>query len=346
MNIENYGAYLGTNIKNTGNAWAYDTNTYDSLVFHPAVTTDDTGSFNYRWRAKATNAGTWDNQFDVEMDTSDVTLSVTTGDLILSPQSGSEVVVTGHIARTSRLRFLSDNEFYFRNRADTDWQTIYGKFNDQSSNLYNDSLETLRVLENTESGHINYQPLIDIGIAETVTDNGVETNFTDIGSMLYFLASAIQEEDNITVQFNDKEANDIAEWLPSVQTYDNYENGDLICASTDLKVDKCNNEYDRLVIGIVNFNPSFFSNERNLTINPYNVPVITSGFGYVKADCDQAIITNGDLLTSSPTTGHAQSFMKYNATSTIQLQQFMSATFGKAMQDCESGQQLIGVWVN
>jgi hypothetical protein len=97
--------------------------------------------------------------------------------------------------------------------------------------------------------------------------------------------------------------------------------------------------YDKKVAGVIsgagNFKPGMILDRQPGLSN--RMPIALMGKVYCKVDAQYAPIEVGDLLTTSPTAGHAM-----KATDPIQA---FGCVLGKALKPCEQGQSLIEILV-
>jgi hypothetical protein len=94
----------------------------------------------------------------------------------------------------------------------------------------------------------------------------------------------------------------------------------------------CDREYDRRAVGIVSAEPAFI-----LGIDPLQPAVALCGRVECYVDADIAPVRAGDLLSTSPTAGHAQKVLDRDRADT--------AIIGKALGSLESGKGKVMVWV-
>jgi hypothetical protein len=90
----------------------------------------------------------------------------------------------------------------------------------------------------------------------------------------------------------------------------------------------CDCAYDSRVIGIASADPAFI-----LGLDPEHMPIALCGRVPCQVDADIAPIAVGDLLTTSPTRGHAQKV--------LQPDKAMGAIIGKALGKLDAGQAKI-----
>jgi len=132
---------------------------------------------------------------------------------------------------------------------------------------------------------------------------------------------------------------DIAEFMPADEQL---EPGDVVVINDNNKIVRCNKKYDTRVIGIISEKAGFLlggsltkSSKGNL-VDGY--PVALNGRVKVKVDSKYGKIKVGDLLTTSPTPGHA---MKAK----IDNFEKISSIIGKALEPCEKGKNKILVLI-
>jgi hypothetical protein len=87
----------------------------------------------------------------------------------------------------------------------------------------------------------------------------------------------------------------------------------------------CDGAYDSRVIGIASADPAFI-----LGLDPEHMPIALCGRVPCQVDADIAPIAVGDLLTTSPTRGHAQKV--------LQPDKAIGAVIGKALGKLDAGQ--------
>ncbi|MDJ0799840.1 MAG: hypothetical protein QNJ51_24050 [Calothrix sp. MO_167.B12] len=116
--------------------------------------------------------------------------------------------------------------------------------------------------------------------------------------------------------------------------------GTVLVIDNDGKLAPCERSYDKKVAGVVSgangLTPGIIL-DRNGSLSE-RLPIALTGKVYCKADAQFAPIEVGDLLTTSPTMGHA---MKANDP----LQAF-GTVIGKALRDLKDGQDLIPILVS
>jgi hypothetical protein len=115
--------------------------------------------------------------------------------------------------------------------------------------------------------------------------------------------------------------------------------GTVMALDTEGRLRPASHAYDKKVVGIVSgaggYKPGIILDRTSST--PHRLPVALLGKVYAKVDADFGPIEVGDLLTSSPTTGHA---MK----ASDQARAFGSV-IGKALASLSCGQGLIPVLI-
>ena len=94
----------------------------------------------------------------------------------------------------------------------------------------------------------------------------------------------------------------------------------------------CDRAYDSRVVGIASAEPAFI-----LGLDPEQMPIALCGRVPCYVDADIAPIAVGDLLTTSPTRGHAQKV--------LQPDKALGAIIGKALGRLDAGQGKIPVMV-
>ncbi|MEB3294554.1 MAG: hypothetical protein VKJ24_15465, partial [Synechococcales bacterium] len=126
-------------------------------------------------------------------------------------------------------------------------------------------------------------------------------------------------------------AMDVAERFKAFQIL---ELGEVVVIDRDHKeaVKPCDRAYDQSVIGIVSTEPGFI-----LGLEAEEVPIALCGRVPCKVDADIAAIEVGDLLTTSPTPGHAQKLLDSSRA--------VGTVIGKALEPLEKGQGKILVFV-
>jgi hypothetical protein len=111
------------------------------------------------------------------------------------------------------------------------------------------------------------------------------------------------------------------------------------CSVTAEPSSACSREYDRTVAGVVSggggLRPGFVLGKRE--DGGARVPVALLGRVFCKVDADYAPLGIGDLLTTSPTAGHA---MKSRGP-----QRSSGAVIGKAIEGLASGRGLVPILV-
>ena len=133
---------------------------------------------------------------------------------------------------------------------------------------------------------------------------------------------------------------DGAEFFPSDEAV---EAGDVVVLSSDgnRAVKLTEEAYDPSIVGIVSTSPAFILRGSDLpedgTVPQNNVAVALIGTVPCKIDADIAPVHIGDLLTTSPTKGHAQKMLDSSKA--------VGAVLGKAMGDLENGKGIVSVLV-
>lgn len=119
--------------------------------------------------------------------------------------------------------------------------------------------------------------------------------------------------------------------------------GTVVCIDADNpgQLAVCGKAHDRTVAGIISgaggVKPGMLMGQRG-SVADGEYPVALTGRVYVRADTSSGPIVPGDLLTTSPTPGHAMKVTDY--------QKAQGAIIGKAMTALESGQGLVLVLVS
>lgn len=125
-----------------------------------------------------------------------------------------------------------------------------------------------------------------------------------------------------------------------ISTSDNVEPGTLMVIDHDEKLQPSIEAYDKRVVGVVSgagdLKPGLILNKKPDQSN--RVPIALVGKVYCKVDAQYAPIEAGDLLTSSPTQGHAM-----KATDPAKA---FGTVIGKALQPCSSGKGLVLILVS
>ena len=115
---------------------------------------------------------------------------------------------------------------------------------------------------------------------------------------------------------------DVAERFPA---RDRPEAGDvMVFDETDQHIRRCDHAVDKRAVGIVSGEAAFI-----LGIEETETPIALCGRVPCKVDADIAPIVAGDLLTTSPTPGHAQKAIDPNACA--------GAIIGKALTSLTGG---------
>ena len=116
--------------------------------------------------------------------------------------------------------------------------------------------------------------------------------------------------------------------------------GTVLVIDDDGKLAPCEQSYDKKVAGVVSgahgFTPGIIL-DRNDTLNK-RLPIALSGKVYCKVDAQFGSVGVGDLLTTSPTMGHA---MKANDSLHA-----LGTVIGKALQALNDGQGFIPILVS
>ena len=116
------------------------------------------------------------------------------------------------------------------------------------------------------------------------------------------------------------------------------EPGTVMVLGADGRLEACARAYDKRVIGVVSgadgFRPGIVLDKRD---EPGRRPIALMGKVFCKVDADQGGIEVGDLLTTSPTEGHAMRADHVAAA--------FGTVIGKAMQPLDQGRGLIAVLV-
>jgi hypothetical protein len=117
------------------------------------------------------------------------------------------------------------------------------------------------------------------------------------------------------------------------------EPGTVMVLGADGRLEACGRAYDKRVVGIVSgaegFRPGIVLDKRSDV--PGRRPIALMGKVFCKVDADRGKIEMGDLLTTSPTEGHAMRAESVAAA--------FGAVIGKAMQPLDHGRGLITVLV-
>jgi hypothetical protein len=118
----------------------------------------------------------------------------------------------------------------------------------------------------------------------------------------------------------------------------NTEPGTVMIVREAGKLQQCSQAYDKKVVGVVSgagdYRPGIILGQQRESLNN-RLPIALMGKVYCKVDADQAAIDVGDLLTTSPTVGHA---MK-----ALDPMKAFGAVLGKALQPLAQGQGLIPI---
>lgn len=117
------------------------------------------------------------------------------------------------------------------------------------------------------------------------------------------------------------------------------EPGTVMVLGTDGRLEACARAYDKRVVGVVSgaegFRPGIVLDKRSDV--PGRRPIALMGKVFCKVDADHGKVEMGDLLTTSPTEGHA---MRADSVAAA-----FGAVIGKAMQPLDQGRGLIAVLV-
>lgn len=115
--------------------------------------------------------------------------------------------------------------------------------------------------------------------------------------------------------------------------------GSVLVAGKERSLELCNQAYDRRVVGVISgagdLKPGIVLNKK--IGKGKSAPVALIGTVFCKVDAQYAAIEVGDLLTTSPTPGHA---MK-----AVDSAKAFGAVLGKALDSLDSGQGLLPVLV-
>jgi hypothetical protein len=116
--------------------------------------------------------------------------------------------------------------------------------------------------------------------------------------------------------------------------------GDVMVLSSNGHLRCCDTAYDRKVVGVISgaggFKPGIVL-DRRPALEGERRPVALMGKAYCKADATQAAIEVGDLLTTSPTPGHAMAASNCDRA--------FGAILGKALQPLKDGRDLIPILI-
>jgi hypothetical protein len=107
--------------------------------------------------------------------------------------------------------------------------------------------------------------------------------------------------------------------------------GSLLVIDSDERLKPCDSPYDRCVAGIVSASPAITLGDGS------GIPLALAGRVACQVDASYAPVEIGDLLTTSPTPGHA---MKVT-----DLSRAFGAVIGKALRPLPTGQRLIPILV-
>ena len=116
--------------------------------------------------------------------------------------------------------------------------------------------------------------------------------------------------------------------------------GTVLVFDDDSNLHPCKNPYDRRVAGVVSggndSNPGIILDKKPAKSG--RLPIALSGKVYCRVDAQYSPIEIGDLLTTSPTLGHAMR--------AEELSKAFGAVIGKAMRPLREGKGLIPVLVS
>src|SRR3989338_6866667 len=162
---------------------------------------------------------------------------------------------------------------------------------------------------------------------------------------LIFLAQGQFTNSNLGDKF-DENAADIAELFPAAYPL---EAGDVVCINETGKAVHCNEELDIKLLGIVSTNPALILKGDHLVTgwesNSLEVPIALKGRVPVKVSCNVSI-AYGDLLTSSDKKGYAIKKDLGRLNIIERIERMDGTTLGKALENCESGEEKIMVWID
>jgi hypothetical protein len=132
---------------------------------------------------------------------------------------------------------------------------------------------------------------------------------------------------------------DCAEEFDSIEKPELIEPGTVMVLGQAGKICKSSQAYDKKVVGVISgagdYKPGLILDKQPLKEN--RCPIALMGKVYCKVDANQGAIEVGDLLTTSPTPGHAM-----KAEDPFKA---FGAVIGKALSSIESGQGLIPILV-
>jgi hypothetical protein len=124
-----------------------------------------------------------------------------------------------------------------------------------------------------------------------------------------------------------------------VQNGEGIEPGAVLTLTDQGKLTLANRPYDRKVAGVVSgaggLRPGIVLGRSAETQNRW--PIALSGKAFCKVDADRAPVAVGDLLTTSPTLGHAMAARNHRRA--------FGAVIGKALASLQSGQALVPVLI-
>jgi len=131
---------------------------------------------------------------------------------------------------------------------------------------------------------------------------------------------------------------DCAEYF-AVAEQQNIDPGSVLVASENRSLELCDGAYDKRVVGVVSgagdLKPGIVLNSK--TTKDTRTPIALVGTVFCKVDAQYAAIEVGDLLTTSPTPGHA---MK-----AVESDKAFGAVLGKALGSLDTGQGMIPLLV-
>lgn len=121
---------------------------------------------------------------------------------------------------------------------------------------------------------------------------------------------------------------------------DNIDPGAVMVINDDRKLELCRKPYDKRVVGIISgagkFRPGIVFDRKKGYVGP-RATISVLGKVSCKADASYAPIEIGDLLTTSPTTGHAMNANDPHRTP--------GSIIGKALSPLEEGKGILDVLV-
>jgi hypothetical protein len=131
---------------------------------------------------------------------------------------------------------------------------------------------------------------------------------------------------------------DVAEDF-SVNISRSFDPGMVMVFGNEGTLEACSEAYDKRVAGVIsgagNYKPGIVLDKQNPSIA--RVPIALMGKVFCKVDTQYGPINVGDLLTTSPTPGHAM-----KGTDPIKG---CGAVIGKALQPCQEGENLVPILV-